>query len=76
MAVVYKCRHCGNVIGELNQQVVDTQTLGWDNLSSEDKQEMIQYRNNGDVHIKTICEDCQESLEQNPHYHELDFFIQ
>ncbi|WP_407272203.1 anti-sigma-F factor Fin [Radiobacillus sp. PE A8.2] len=76
MAIVYKCNHCGNVIGELHQQVVDTQTLGLDHLSQEDRRQMIEYQSNGNVQIKTICEDCQDSLEQNPQYHELDFFIQ
>ncbi|MRH44990.1 DUF2757 family protein [Aquibacillus halophilus] len=76
MAVIYKCNHCGNIVGQLDQQVIDSTTLGWNELSNEDRKEMIEYQSNGDIHIKTICEDCQESLENNPHYHELDYFIQ
>ncbi|MCT2534312.1 anti-sigma-F factor Fin family protein [Aquibacillus koreensis] len=76
MAIVYKCSHCDNLVGQLDHHTVDTQALGWNNLSSEDRKQMIQYQNNGDIQIKTICEDCQESLDRNPHYHELDFFIQ
>ncbi|MGY0694528.1 anti-sigma-F factor Fin [Virgibacillus sp. FSP13] len=76
MSIVYQCRHCGQVIGELDQQVVDTAMLGLDKLSVEDKKEMVHYQQNGDVHIKTICENCEASLGANPHYHELDFFIQ
>ncbi|WP_226038371.1 anti-sigma-F factor Fin family protein [Aquibacillus saliphilus] len=76
MAVVYQCNHCGNVIGQLDQQVIDTSTLGFNELSNQDRKEMIEYQVNGDIKIKTICEDCQESLENNPHYHELDNFIQ
>jgi Protein of unknown function (DUF2757) len=37
---------------------------------------MIHYRNDGDIEIKTICEDCQESLERYPDYHGLDHIIQ
>ncbi|WP_138420002.1 anti-sigma-F factor Fin family protein [Aquibacillus sediminis] len=76
MSVVYTCKHCGNIVGELNQQMVDTKLLGWDQLTSEDRKQMIHYQDNGDVKIKIICEDCQDSLERNPHYHELDNFIQ
>lgn len=76
MSIVYTCRHCGHVIGKLDQQLVNTSVLGWDNLSAEDKIDMIHYRSNGDVHIKTICENCEESLGRHPEYHELDFFIQ
>ncbi|WP_099158895.1 anti-sigma-F factor Fin family protein [Virgibacillus ndiopensis] len=76
MSFVYQCRHCGQMLGKIDQQVVDTSMLGLDKLSIEDKKEMIAYQENGDVHIKTICESCEESLGTNPHYHELDFFIQ
>ncbi|PAV28566.1 hypothetical protein CIL05_16665 [Virgibacillus profundi] len=76
MSIVYKCRHCGHVIGKLEQQVVDTSMLGLDQLTVKEKEEMIKYQNNGDVQIQAICENCEETLGQHPHYHELEFFIQ
>ncbi|HLR61619.1 MAG TPA: anti-sigma-F factor Fin family protein [Lentibacillus sp.] len=76
MAIVYKCRHCGQEIGKLDQQMVDTSMLGLDQLSSEDKRDMISYEANGGITIKSICESCEESLESLPQYHELDYFIQ
>lgn len=76
MAIVYRCRHCGQVVGEVNQQMVDEAMLGLDKLSAADKQDMIDFQENGEVQIKTICESCEASLGANPHYHELDFFIQ
>ncbi|HLQ97615.1 MAG TPA: anti-sigma-F factor Fin family protein [Candidatus Dormibacteraeota bacterium] len=76
MSYVYMCRHCGHVIGELEQSILTASKLGFDRLSTEDKQEMIRYQSNGEIHIKSICESCQETLGNNPHYHELDFFIQ
>ncbi|GAB3054570.1 anti-sigma-F factor Fin [Virgibacillus ainsalahensis] len=76
MSIVYKCRHCGGVIGKLEQQVIDTSMLGFDQLTSKEKEDMIKYKDNGDVHIQAICENCEETLGNHPHYHELDFFIQ
>lgn len=76
MSIVYKCRHCKHEIGRLERQVINTSLLGWDQLSAEDRKEMIEYKQNGDVHIQTICENCEASLEEHPHYHELDYFIQ
>ena len=76
MSIVYKCRHCGHIIGRLDQQVVTTSMLGWDNLSPKDKERMIQYKENGDVHIQSICENCEDSLRQHPVYYELEYFIQ
>lgn len=75
MSIVYKCRHCGHVIGELSQDVLVTEKLGWDQLSHEDKKEMIQHQSNGDIYIQAICESCEESLSNHPEYHELDYFI-
>ena len=76
MSFIYKCRHCENIIGKLEQVTLSTSRLGIDQLSNEDKKEMIHYQSNGDVHIQTICESCEESLGHHPQYHELDFFIQ
>jgi hypothetical protein len=76
MSVVYNCRHCGHVIGEINDQIVDTTILGWNTLSDKEKKEMIEYKSNGDVHIQAICENCEETLGTHPEYHELDYFIQ
>jgi len=63
------------MIGKLNQQVVSTSMLGWDKLTPQDKQKMIQYKENGDVHIQAICENCEDSLGQHPDYYELEYFI-
>lgn len=76
MAIVYTCKHCGKEIGKLDQQTVDATMLGLDRLSTEDKREMIHYQSNGDIHIQAICENCEDSLNSHPQYHELDFFIQ
>lgn len=74
--ITYFCRHCRNSIGSLSHDMVDTNVLGIEELSEQDRSEMIQHKENGDVHVQTICENCQNALESNPHYHELDFFIQ
>ncbi|MFD1849259.1 anti-sigma-F factor Fin family protein [Oceanobacillus bengalensis] len=76
MSIVYKCRHCGHEVGKLENQVIDTSLLGFEQLSVQEKREMIQYQDNGDVFVRTICENCEESLGRYPEYHELDFFIQ
>jgi len=76
MAIIYRCRHCGHTIGELKQQIVSTSMLGWDALSAHDKRRMIQYKENGDVHILSICENCEDTLKQYPNYYELEYFLQ
>lgn len=75
MSIIYKCRHCGHTIGSLKQQIVSTSMLGWDNLSARDQQRMIQYKYNGDVQIRTICESCENALALHPDYYELEHFL-
>ncbi|MDY0410005.1 anti-sigma-F factor Fin family protein [Virgibacillus soli] len=76
MSIVYKCRHCNYVIGELKQSVIETSQLGWDKLSSEERDEMIEYKTNGSIQMNIICDNCQDALDNNPTYHELENFIQ
>lgn len=64
------------MIGRLDNQVISTSALGLDSLTMQEKERMIQYKENGDVHIQVICENCEHSLEQHPDYYELEFFIQ
>ncbi|AVQ97597.1 peptide ABC transporter permease [Oceanobacillus picturae] len=76
MPIIYKCRHCTKEIGRLDHQIVESTMLGFDQLTTKEKEDMIKYKTNGDVEITSICESCEDTLGHNPHYHELDFFIQ
>jgi len=49
--------------------------LGLNQLSNVEKQKMIQFKANGDMHIISICENCETSLTLHPSYYELEFFI-
>ena len=75
MSIHYHCRHCSVKIGTLDQSLVETERLGLHTLNDEERQEMVTYASNGDIQIKTICEDCQESLLRNPDYYQNDFII-
>lgn len=76
MSVIYQCRHCGQKIGEVDHQFLDTTMLGFNELTAEEKQEMIRYEKNGNIHVSAICDDCYDTLSKHPEYHELDHFIQ
>lgn len=76
MAIHYNCRHCGVTIGKLDLEHVSSSQLGFDHLDDNERQEMVQYDQLGDIHVKSICEDCQEALNRNPDLHQLDTFIQ
>ncbi|MFT8320034.1 MAG: anti-sigma-F factor Fin family protein [Bacillus sp. (in: firmicutes)] len=75
MAIHYHCRHCGVKIGTIDSDTVETNRLGLHVLTDVDRSEMINYSENGEIFIKSICEDCQESLMKNPNYYENDYLI-
>ena len=75
MAIHYHCRHCGVKIGTLDYDSIESERLGFHKLNDEERQDMITYNYNGDLQIKSICEDCQESFERNPEYYQNDFLI-
>ncbi|QGQ43933.1 anti-sigma-F factor Fin family protein [Metabacillus sediminilitoris] len=76
MALHYHCRHCGVKVGSIDSISVSSEQLGFHQLSNDERQEMITYQDNGDMHIKTICEDCQDALNRNPDLHQYESFIQ
>ena len=76
MAIRYYCRHCSVHMGTLEQSVLSSEQLGFDHLDPNERQALITYDKHGDIIVKSICEDCQETLERHPEYHEYDNFIQ
>jgi Protein of unknown function (DUF2757) len=76
MALHYSCRHCGTSLGKLEQSIVNSEQLGFHMLNDEERKDFITYTSNGDIHVKSICSDCQEALERNPDLHSIDYLIQ
>ncbi|MCQ6268506.1 anti-sigma-F factor Fin family protein [Fictibacillus sp. WQ 8-8] len=76
MAIHYHCRHCGKHVGSLEHQNLTSEQLGFHELTSEERQAMLEYDKQGHLQVKTICEDCHEALERNPDYYALHSFIQ
>lgn len=75
MAFHYYCRHCSTKIGTLDADAIHISQLGFHMLTDKERQEMIHYDSSGDIIVKCICEDCQESLEKNPNYYANDYII-
>ncbi|WP_216831200.1 anti-sigma-F factor Fin family protein [Alkalihalobacterium elongatum] len=76
MAIHYQCRHCQLNLGKIEATTLSSTQLGFDHLNDLERKEMINYDGNGNVHVKVICEDCQEALDRNPDLHQLESFIQ
>ncbi len=76
MSVVFECRHCSSIIGTVTKQDVTETMLGIHTLTEEEQNEMIHYKENGNMHIQSICEQCEETLGDHPELHALHYFIQ
>ena len=75
MALHYRCRHCGTKLGTLEAHTLTADQLGFTHLTDEERQEMIVYDSEGDMHVKAICDDCYETLQNNPEFYENDYII-
>lgn len=76
MALHYNCRHCGVKVGSIDSLSLHSESLGFHLLTDQERQQMISYNQDGDILVKTICEDCQEALDRNPELHQYETFIQ
>lgn len=75
MALKYHCRHCGISMGTIDDTSVDAERLGLNKLTDDERMEMVSYDSAGDIHIKSICEDCHESFARNPDNYQYDYLI-
>lgn len=75
MALIYYCRHCGVEVGKIDELSIDIEQLGLHLLTDKERHEMIVYDSTGNIHIKSICEDCHESFTKNPTLHQYDYLI-
>ncbi|MCD8509623.1 MAG: anti-sigma-F factor Fin family protein [Bacillus sp. (in: Bacteria)] len=75
MAIHYYCRHCSKNVGKLSSWQADVNELGFDQLSDQERSEMIEQDSQGHIQVKVICEDCENTLRENPDYHAYDSFL-
>ncbi|MBS4179729.1 anti-sigma-F factor Fin family protein [Lederbergia citrea] len=75
MPVHYYCRHCAAKMGTIEEASINSEQLGIHKLTNEERDEMVSYSSEGDIHIQAICEDCQEAFAKNPELHQYDYLI-
>jgi hypothetical protein len=71
MRIEYWCRHCYHLVGELNQPgwtLADAERYcGIHALTAQERSEWVAYDGYpGVMTVQTVCEHCQQALEQNP----------
>src|SRR5690606_19222492 len=71
----YRCKHCYTTIAELSHDRLNLEQLGFNQLTDEEKREMIYYHHPNEADVFVICESCESALYHYPNYRELEFFI-
>ncbi|WAA14001.1 anti-sigma-F factor Fin family protein [Fervidibacillus halotolerans] len=75
MVIHYICRYCGVQVGKLEGTHFQSEQLGFHKLTDAERSEMIEYNRNGDLYVKTICEDCYEAFRTNNDNYYNDYII-
>lgn len=58
MVLYYYCCYCGVKVGSFEFFLVLIDLFGFQYLINEERNDMIFYKENGDVYVLMICEDC------------------
>lgn len=62
----YICRYCQTVVGKIDASQVTEQQLGLDQLTPEERKDIITSNINGKQQVRIICETCQQTIDKNP----------
>lgn len=66
MAIEYVCRYCNTSLGFLDGNGLTEAQLGFDQLTPEERKDIITSDTDGNRQVRVICESCQQALENNP----------
>ena len=74
MKLQYICRYCRSSLGEIESAGLTDQQLGFDQLTPEERKDIITSNINGIQQVQIVCETCQQILEKNPDLYALPQF--
>lgn len=64
--VEYVCRFCSSSLGKLNNSVYSEEELGLDQLTAEEREDIIIHDTNGQMQVRVVCENCEQILNHYP----------
>lgn len=75
MLIHYRCKHCQTTIADLHHDRLNLDKLGFNQLTTGEKEKMVKYHSSDEADVFVICESCENALYQHPVYREFDYFI-
>ncbi|SHF06925.1 Protein of unknown function [Seinonella peptonophila] len=62
----YVCRYCHAELGRIDANQASESQLGLDQLTPEERKDIITHNVSGKTQVRVVCETCQQTLENNP----------
>jgi hypothetical protein len=66
MSIQYICRYCQTKMGSLDGHELTESQLGFDQLTAEERADIITSDIDGSCQVRVVCESCQQLLERFP----------
>jgi len=76
MAIRYKCRHCETEIGTLPFESAKETILQLQKMDEGEEERYLTYEQDGELTVRCICEQCEQSLQRFPDYYTLNKWLQ
>ncbi|GAK01400.1 anti-sigma-F factor Fin [Geomicrobium sp. JCM 19055] len=72
MVVYYHCKQCNAELGTVSSREAMDYDLGFSVLNQEEKKEVLETDEQGNLHVHALCDTCYEMSQASPHVHEQD----
>lgn len=72
----YLCRHCEIELGALPLSLAGQILPLITRLEDQEQEQLLTCERDGTFTVHTICEQCEQTLHQSPHYYELEKWLQ
>ncbi|MCG7346218.1 anti-sigma-F factor Fin family protein [Sporosarcina sp. ACRSL] len=72
----YSCRHCNTEVGSIPFSSAEEIIRELEKAEQGQDEQFLEYDKNGSVTVRCICEQCEQSLRQNPDYYALRKWLQ
>ncbi|KYP81274.1 anti-sigma-F factor Fin [Ferroacidibacillus organovorans] len=67
MKIVYTCRYCKNLVGEIDGDGLSASVLGFTSLTPEERADIIYYDvTDQNLYVTTVCEYCESAIAKHP----------
>lgn len=76
MAIRYTCRHCETEIGTLPFESAKETVLLLHKMNEAEAEHFLAYEKDGELTVRCICEQCEQSLQRFPDYYALNKWLQ